>query len=111
MQKMTKPTKSILKSRRTGYAPWTSKKRPTSLKNTYPENWVELKQRVRERDGNACVKCKRTITQLRAISCWLEVDHIKRLADGGSNSMLNLQTLCNVCHSNRLNHRHIRRRA
>jgi 5-methylcytosine-specific restriction endonuclease McrA len=50
-----------------------------------------IRLRILVRDGAACVKC--------GCGMNLEVDHIVPLALGGSNSSLNLQTLCRSCHS------------
>lgn len=51
------------------------------------------KRRVRERDGYACVWCGATEH--------LEVDHIVRYRDGGSNDLDNLRTFCHSCHIKR----------
>lgn len=51
------------------------------------------KRRVLERDGHACVLCGATGR--------VEVDHIVRYADGGSNYDDNLRTLCKPCHDKR----------
>lgn len=80
-------------------------------RNSYPEKaeWDALKRSVKARDGNKCVKCGITSEQVKSVpGLYLEVDHIIRLADGGTNRMTNLQTLCSVCHRNRLNHGHLR---
>lgn len=47
------------------------------------------KKRVKERDGG-CTECPSKDN--------LEVHHIIRYADGGSNEMDNLATLCRTCH-------------
>ena len=51
------------------------------------------KRRVRERDGNRCVFCGADDN--------LEIDHIVRYRDGGSNELDNLRTLCRPCHGKR----------
>lgn len=48
------------------------------------------KQRVKERDNWQCTECPSADN--------LEVHHIIRYADGGSNEMDNLATLCRKCH-------------
>ena len=106
----TKPTR---KTRRVGqysqgYAPWTTKKRSKTTRNTYPDNWKEVRAKVLNRDNFTCCKCNKTLAELTALGRHLEVDHIIRFADGGTNALINLQTLCNRCHENRLNHRHMR---
>lgn len=51
------------------------------------------KRKVLDRDGHECVQCGETNN--------LEIDHIVRYIDGGSNESDNLRTLCHVCHSKR----------
>lgn len=53
-----------------------------------------VRQLVVERDGRRCVQCGGT-------QGGLEVDHIVRYADGGSNAPENLRTLCHDCHVSR----------
>lgn len=53
----------------------------------------DTKRRVIKRDGGVCVWCQSTTR--------LEVDHIIRYADGGSNRMDNLRALCHSCHVSR----------
>lgn len=48
------------------------------------------KNRVKERDGWKCTECGHDDN--------LEVHHIIRYIDGGSNDMGNLATLCHKCH-------------
>lgn len=105
--KTTRSTKRVGSSSQ-GYAPWTSKKRSSLTKNTYPDNWPELREAVLKRDNYTCVKCNCTREQAHEKGLQLHVDHIIRLADGGSNAKINLQTLCSSCHGKRLNHRHMR---
>jgi len=50
------------------------------------------KKFVASQQGWKCGECK---TQLNA---WFEVDHIKRLDQGGSNNVDNLVALCRECH-------------
>ncbi len=49
----------------------------------------EVRQAVKQRDGNACLLCGATDE--------LTMDHIKPLYAGGTNDMSNLQTLCATC--------------
>jgi hypothetical protein len=51
------------------------------------------RREVLERDAYCCVWC--------AGMDWLEVDHIVRYIDGGSDEMDNLRTLCRPCHGSR----------
>lgn len=59
-----------------------------------------LRNRVRERDQGLCAGCGTQCS--RDGGEWTEapwhMDHITALADGGSNEMENLQTLCVPCH-------------
>jgi hypothetical protein len=50
-----------------------------------------IKDAVKRRDGNQCVVCKSPYD--------LEVDHVVALMNGGDNSMENLATLCDSCHT------------
>lgn len=54
---------------------------------------IATRRLVLGRDGHACVLCGSTQQ--------LEVDHIVRYIDGGSNEPENLRTLCYPCHSKR----------
>jgi hypothetical protein len=51
----------------------------------------EIKQAVKRRDGNRCVICSSRRK--------LEVDHRRALMNGGDNSISNLATLCDDCHT------------
>ncbi len=48
------------------------------------------RQAVLKRDNYACLHCGSAVS--------LEIDHIVRYIDGGSNEAHNLQTLCAPCH-------------
>lgn len=56
----------------------------------YPPDWKNRVETVKSRDHN-CVKCGATYG--------LHVHHMKRLSDGGSNKIENLQLLCYKCHN------------
>lgn len=105
--KKTKPTSRVGVYRQ-GRSSSTMRKRSASRRTTYPPNWDELKIAVKKRDNYRCCNCGKGQETVRAEGMYLEVDHIIRLADGGTNSMLNLQTLCTNCHKTRANHRHLR---
>ena len=62
----------------------------------YPENWEEIKETTKKRDGYRCVKCGSQIN--------LHVHHKKSLNNGGKNSLKNLVTLCEQCHNSEHNH-------
>lgn len=51
------------------------------------------RKRIVERDGGRCQLCGSTE--------WLQVDHIVRYIDGGSDDPENLRTLCEPCHRKR----------
>lgn len=53
--------------------------------------WRRLKQRVHERDSWTCRQCER-------VTMKLECDHIVNKAQGGTDDMDNLQSLCKPCH-------------
>lgn len=84
-------------------------KRAYKNRTTYPTNWSELRATVLKRDGYACRRCGITKVEAAKVGRVLHIDHIKRLADGGTNKLSNLQCLCNVCHSKRPGHSHMRR--
>lgn len=53
--------------------------------------WRRLKRDVHVRDNWTCCKCQR-------VSMNLECDHIVNKAQGGTDDMDNLQSLCKPCH-------------
>lgn len=53
--------------------------------------WQRTRKAVLERDGHRCLACGTTGVRF-------EVDHIVPLAAGGSNALVNLRTLCALCH-------------
>ncbi|BAP36666.1 hypothetical protein AS4_17260 [Acinetobacter guillouiae] len=53
--------------------------------------WRRIKQQVHERDQWICCRCGR-------ITMDLECDHIVNKAQGGTDDLDNLQSLCKVCH-------------
>lgn len=68
--------------------------------NGYPSNWEELSKAVRERDGYRCSRCG-------SPDLVLHTHHVIPLSRGGSNSMSNLTTLCEKCHTAK--HPHMKR--
>jgi len=91
-----------------GYRVSTNKTRPDLRPDQYlletleplPASERRIKPTTRdavfERDGFSCQRCG----AIAAPGVWLEVDHIREKAEGGSDDDLsNLQTLCNSCHS------------
>ena len=63
-----------------------------SLKRTR-ELSKSRRRRVLERDNHACQWC--------GSRKFLEVDHVVRYIDGGSDEFDNLRTLCHACHASR----------
>ena len=65
--------------------------RPPRPYRTAKRRWARVRAGVLERDGHRCRACGR--------ASWpLEVDHVKRIASGGSAwAEMNLQTLCGRC--------------
>lgn len=57
------------------------------------EDWLLLKYAVIKRDKQKCQRCDRRFKMSD-----LSAHHIVSRADGGSNDMTNLITLCNPCH-------------
>jgi len=64
----------------------------------YAEDWNEISQMIRERDGFKCRRCGATIGELEEIGSHLIVHHIVPRKKGGSNWPSNLISLCIACH-------------
>lgn len=60
----------------------------------YGAAWQRLRQRVLARDLGLCSSCARQ-GRTTAASC---VDHIRPRAQGGTDDMSNLSSLCDPCH-------------
>ena len=58
--------------------------------------WENLKSYAKWRDGNKCRACGASPYKDKSVR--LEVHHIRRRADGGSNTPDNVVTLCHECH-------------
>jgi len=67
-------------------------KRPTAHARGYGRKWRELRSLVITRDP-ICRLCRDQLT--------IEVDHIVRKADGGTDDLNNLQGLCKACHQDK----------
>lgn len=74
------------------------------IRTDYGINWRAQSDTVKLRDKHTCQKCGRRKTDLKVGEC-LEVHHIVPLSRGGTNSRLNLHTLCSTCHKKE--HRHL----
>jgi len=67
------------------------------LFDNYPLHWNSIRRQVYLRDSWTCQKCGKTHVKLFA-------HHKKHLAQGGSNNMDNLETLCRSCHEKKHPH-------
>lgn len=59
--------------------------------------WRRLKRDVHVRDNWTCCQCQR-------VTMNLECDHIVNKAQGGTDTMDNLQSLCQPCHQRKSQH-------
>jgi 5-methylcytosine-specific restriction endonuclease McrA len=62
--------------------------------------WQRIRNYVLMRDNGLCVMCQDN----KRITVACEVDHIVPLHLGGSNGMINLQSLCTECHKEKSNY-------
>ena len=67
--------------------------------------WDTIRREIIERDNHVCKICgathsKRELDEWRKWHryCGCEVDHIKEVADGGTDDRTNLRVLCHGCH-------------
>lgn len=63
-------------------------------RGVYPRNWDSLRRAVYARDRHRCTRCGRKGGRRVA----LHAHHIVPLSRGGTNTLENLATLCDVCH-------------
>lgn len=56
--------------------------------------WMRIRAQVLARDAGLCQVCKAA----GRLTLAAEVDHIRELADGGSDDAANLQAICRPCH-------------
>ena len=81
------------RARHKGWSMWQSYK-GSSKSRGYGYAWSKLRLKALERDRHLCQMClKRGI-----FTTATDVDHIIPLAQGGSDAMENLQSLCHECH-------------
>ena len=61
----------------------------------YNSQWDRIRLQALKRDNHLCQPCLKAgrITEAR------EVDHIKPKANGGTDAMVNLQSICRECHA------------
>ena len=65
---------------------------PGAPESPYPDNWKQLSEAAKHRDGHKCTDCG-------ASGVELHVHHVIPLSKGGTNDLDNLATLCRQCHS------------
>jgi 5-methylcytosine-specific restriction protein A len=71
--------------------------RQSSTARGYGAEWQRLRTVAMERDGYLCQPCKRKGKDTPA----REVDHITPKAEGGTDSLDNLQAICIPCHKDK----------
>lgn len=54
------------------------------------EQWIALKESC----GNQCLCCHRSEAELVSLGMVLAADHVRAIADGGTDDILNIQPLC-----------------
>ena len=69
-----------------------AKKRKPKAQQIYNDEFLAIRTDVLKRDNYTCVNCGQTGTELH-------VHHIVARAEGGTNDLTNLVTLCASCHS------------
>lgn len=73
---------------------WAKQGRQTAEARGYGWQWRQLRLQVLGRDRYLCQPCLRNNIAMPAN----EVDHIKAKANGGTDSLENLQAICSECH-------------
>lgn len=76
--------------------------------STYSKEWAAKREAVRARDGDKCCKCGHSRKWLNAHGVQLQLNHVRMVARGGTDSGGNLQLECDRCHSKNFKHDHIR---
>lgn len=74
--------------------PWFSNKNKTAESRGYGYRWKKLRVSVLKRDSHLCLECLRAGIITKAT----EVDHVINKARGGTDSIDNLESICNPCH-------------
>lgn len=74
--------------------------------SSYPPDWKERCEIVKNRDGYKCTTCGYP-DGFQRMSRDLHVHHKIALSDGGNNAISNLITLCHICHR-KIDHKHAR---
>jgi 5-methylcytosine-specific restriction protein A len=77
----------------------------------YGHIWSVIRDEAIKRDRHVCKKCGRVCEKGQDPHgfsshdwCDCEVDHILEVAEGGTDDMENLQTLCSACHRKKTDH-------
>lgn len=83
---------------------WESSRQGSSTKRGYGSKWRKLRKLVLERDMYVCVLCRKN----NIVKYATDVDHIKPKAQGGSDDIENLQSLCRACHRKKTSKEKIR---
>jgi 5-methylcytosine-specific restriction protein A len=73
---------------------WASNEGKTSSERGYGAKWRKVRKAALHRDLHLCQVCRKD-NRLREAK---EVDHIINKADGGDDSLENLQAICTPCH-------------
>jgi 5-methylcytosine-specific restriction enzyme A len=71
------------------------KRRGTRHERGYGTAWDKLRLVVLERDCGLCQPCRSE----QRVAAGTIVDHIKPKAEGGTDDLANLQTICAACHA------------
>lgn len=89
---MVKMLKSTLRSAPTRVQP--AALTVSETKRTRGRAWMTRRSRIMRRDCGLCQHCKRE----GRLQLAEQVDHIRELADGGTDDENNLEALCSDCH-------------
>ena len=73
---------------------WGDKRRGTAAERGYGWQWQQLRKRILARDKGLCQQCLKAGKYRPA----RDVDHIVHKANGGTDDVSNLQSLCSACH-------------
>jgi len=74
---------------------WVSSEGKTSSERGYGTKWRKVRKAALHRDLHLCQVCRNDHNRLREAK---EVDHVINKANGGDDSLANLQSICTPCH-------------
>ncbi|WP_114579221.1 HNH endonuclease [Saliphagus sp. LR7] len=78
---------------------------PDNYSGRFPPDWEARRKRVYRRDDWTCQNCgRKSGPHAGNEGEELHAHHIQEYANGGSNSLSNLETLCGPCHQNSHDH-------